>query len=93
MGTRQHRVALPKRDEVLAVPVTLVPGFRVVGAPETLFEGPYRANANRTLLDLDRDAERLLMVKEPLEAVLNRQIHLVLNWFEELKQRVPPGAR
>ena len=36
------------------------------------------------------DGQRFLMIKESEEQTAT-QINVVLNWFEELKQRVPTG--
>jgi len=40
------------------------------------------------------DGQRFLMLK-PIEqeAAAPTQINVVLNWFEELKQRVPPARK
>jgi hypothetical protein len=43
--------------------------------------------------DISPDGKRFLMMKEPEAAASAsgspRKINVVLNWFEELKQRVP----
>ncbi len=58
------------------------------GVPETLFpdvyDGPYRSNNS---YDTTPDG-RLLMVKTPPE-LAPRQVHVILNWFQELRERVP----
>jgi hypothetical protein len=43
--------------------------------------------------DISPDGQRFLMVKpvEPQQAAT--QINVVLNWFEELKQKVPTGKK
>jgi hypothetical protein len=45
--------------------------------------------------DVSLDGRRLLIVQEAEEESAPRQIHVVLNWFEELKRRVPssPASR
>ena len=63
-----------------------------VEAREELFATlPYR---NRGVLvaeyDVHPDGERFIMIKRGIEAS-RPQINVVLNWFEELKQRVPTG--
>jgi len=41
-----------------------------------------------------RDGQRFLMLKSSeREAAAPTQINVVLNWFEELKRRVPPGTK
>jgi hypothetical protein len=39
--------------------------------------------------DVSPDGQRFLMVKETDQAPSLTQINVVLNWFEELKRRVP----
>ncbi len=38
--------------------------------------------------DVHPDGDRFLMVTEPQEQISER-IHIVVNWFQELKERVP----
>ena len=37
--------------------------------------------------DVTSDGQRLLMIRKDVKSAI-RQIHVVLNWFEELKERV-----
>ena len=77
-------------DKMMAVPITTQPAFRA-GTPRMLFEEPnYIGGGTRADYDVSPDGQRFLMLKatEQQEAALN-QIHVVLNWFEELKRRVP----
>jgi serine/threonine-protein kinase len=63
------------------------------GRPRMLFEGPYLPTAaNSAYYDVSPDGQRFLMLK-PVEtpASAPTQINVVLNWFEELKKRVPAG--
>ncbi len=55
--------------------------------PVTLFEGSYEATQFHPGYSVATDG-RFLMVKNPPES-LPRQIHVILNWFEELRRRVP----
>jgi serine/threonine protein kinase/Tol biopolymer transport system component len=77
------------RNQVVAVPVkTSAP--LVFGKPSVLFEGRYLgADDYSANYDVDR-AGRFLMVKLSEEELAPRPVHVVLNWFEELKRRVPP---
>jgi hypothetical protein len=44
--------------------------------------------------DVSRDGQRFLMLKPSEQAqAAPTQINVVLNWFEELKRRVPAGAK
>ena len=74
-----------------------VPGS--ASRPRTLFEGPYffsdRLGAVGTLrtYDVTADGQRFLMMKDFTPSaggvVPQGQITVVLNWSEELRQRVP----
>ena len=75
---------------MMAVDITTAPTFKA-GTPRLLFEGRYQrgAGGNRPFYDVTPDGQRLVMVKaQETEA---GQIHVVLNWFEELKRLVPTG--
>jgi hypothetical protein len=61
-----------------------------------LFEGQYFANEwpqVSTVYDVSTDGQRFLMVKAAEQASSATQINVVLNWFEELKQKVPTGKK
>jgi hypothetical protein len=65
--------------------------------PETLFQGAYSgvAGSRAGNWDINPDGKRFLLLKPPEsagEAPVEegpRKINIVLNWFEELKERVP----
>jgi serine/threonine protein kinase len=84
-------------DAVMAVSVKTEPSFDIVGTPQVLFRGMYVSAApdNGTPWDISPDGKRFLMIKPPAStgaapaAAGPRRINIVLNWFEELKQRVP----
>ena len=75
---------------MMAVDITTQPVFRA-GTPRKLFEGPnYPTNTARADYDISPDGERFLMLKEEQQQQgALTQIHVVLNWFEELRRRVP----
>src|SRR5216683_1528619 len=81
-------------DKMMAVEITTQPGFSA-GTPRMLFEGRYEA-APVPLhnFDVSHDGQRFLMLK-PVEQehAAPTQINVVLNWFEELKRRVPTSAK
>ncbi len=56
------------------------------GTPSVLFEGRYVSGTNMRGYDLAVDG-RFIMVRTPDES-LPRQINVVLNWFEELKEKM-----
>jgi eukaryotic-like serine/threonine-protein kinase len=80
-------------NKLMAVDITTQPGFSA-GKPRVLFEGAYvlspRSGAN---YDVAPDGQRFLMVKATEQAQAPTQINVVLNWFEELKRRVPAGTK
>jgi eukaryotic-like serine/threonine-protein kinase len=81
-------------DKMLAVEIATQPGFSA-GRPRILFEGKYQpAPATFPNYDVSADGQRFLMLKlvEQAEAAPT-QINVVLNWFEELKRRVPTKQR
>ena len=64
-------------------------------APTKLFEGHYGADAfhsGRTY-DVSPDGRRFLMIKDGAQSAIRTRrpasMVVVLNWLEELKQRVP----
>jgi Tol biopolymer transport system component len=62
--------------------------------PKMLFEGRYMPTlATITNYDVTPDGQRFLMIKASEEKTSATQINVVLNWFEELKQKVPTGKK
>jgi eukaryotic-like serine/threonine-protein kinase len=59
--------------------------------PKLVFEGPY-ANVGDISYDVTPDGQRFLVL-EPVESEVAPVTHLnvVLNWFEEVKQKTGPG--
>jgi len=81
-------------DEVMAVAVETEPAFKA-GKPQTLFSGTY-AYFNPIQChpwDISHDGKYFLMMKELQSSAsagdTQPKINIVLNWFEELKERVP----
>jgi serine/threonine-protein kinase len=78
-----------KGDSVMAVSLDLETGR--IGQPVALFAGPYQDNPGWTRprsYDVSGDGERFLLTKVSGDRPRPR-IAVVLNWFEELKERVP----
>jgi Tol biopolymer transport system component len=82
-------------DTVMVVPFKIEPTFSPE-TPRVLFRGTYvsfRAvlmQVDFTPWDISPDGKRFLMMKEAGSAEGGPQrINIVMNWFEELKQRVP----
>jgi Tol biopolymer transport system component/predicted Ser/Thr protein kinase len=81
-------------DKMMAVDIATQPGF-AAGTPRMLFEGRYEvAPVPSANYDVSSDGQRFLMIKPSEQAQAARtQINVVLNWFEELKRRVPAGTK
>ena len=59
-----------------------------------LFEGRYEPTPlTFPNYDVSPDGQRFLMLKSNEQAVAPTQINVVLNWFEELKRRVPTATK
>ncbi len=74
-------------DRMMAVAVETGPVFSA-GTPRLLFEGQYFSQTLAANYDVSPDGQRFVMISED-ELEAPTQINVVLNWFEELKQRVP----
>jgi eukaryotic-like serine/threonine-protein kinase len=77
-------------DKMMAVDIATQPGF-AAGKPRLLFERHYQPTpVTFPDYDVSPDGQRFLMLK-PSESTVAAptQINVVLNWFEELKRRVP----
>jgi Tol biopolymer transport system component/tRNA A-37 threonylcarbamoyl transferase component Bud32 len=81
-------------DKMMAVDIATQPGF-AAGTPRMLFEGPYEpAPFPLANYDVSHDGQRFLMLKPTEQAqAAPTQINVVLNWFEELKRKVPTGTK
>jgi serine/threonine-protein kinase len=82
-------------NKMMAVEVTTQPTFSA-GKPKVLFVGQYlavQAGLTGTAYDVSPDGQRFLMVKETEPSTSVTQINVVLNWTEELKQKVPAGKK
>jgi serine/threonine-protein kinase len=78
-------------NKMMAVETTTQSGFSA-GKPRMLFEGQYLTSVfpqPGVAYDVSPDGQRFLMVKETETGRSTAQIIVVLNWLEELKQRVP----
>jgi eukaryotic-like serine/threonine-protein kinase len=76
-------------DATMVIPVETEPTFKS-GKPAVLFRGTYIDLPGNDVIfwDISPDGKRFLMLKGPA-AEVPRKINVVLNWTEELKQRVP----
>ena len=86
-----------QREKMMVVDIQTQPSFSA-GKPRQLFEGPYASNVAAGPFSADYsiapDGQRFLMLKPVQSAeAAPTQINVVLNWFEELKQKVPVGKK
>jgi eukaryotic-like serine/threonine-protein kinase len=83
-------------DKMMAVEIARQPSLSA-GRPKVLFAGQYQPSPNpvpNANYDVSPDGQRFLMLKPSAqEQVAPTQINVVLNWFEELKQKVPTGKK
>jgi len=76
-----------------AVPIRTAPTLEV-GAPRLLFElpfGPTGGGVGPPPWDVTPDGQRFIFVKPGDDELAPLRIHIVENWFEDLKRRVLPG--
>jgi eukaryotic-like serine/threonine-protein kinase len=81
-------------NKMMAADVATQPSF-AAGKPRVLFEGQYMPSQGTSPnYDVSPDGQRFLMLKPVEQAqAAPTQINVVLNWFEELKQKVPTGKK
>jgi serine/threonine protein kinase/Tol biopolymer transport system component len=81
-------------DKLMAVDIATQSGF-TFGKPRMLFAGQYQTTpVTFPNYDVSPDGKRFLMLKPTEQAqAAHTQINVVLNWFEELKQKVPTGKK
>ena len=81
-------------DNFMVVSVDYEPDLRL-GIPEKLFDWRHQGDLEGvTGYDISADGTRFVMVRPAIDATTARQprqINVILNWFEELKERVPTG--
>ena len=76
---------------MMVVDVSTAPTL-TVGVPRMLFQGDFLSGSSpRANYDVTRDGQRFVMVAPilPDSTPPRPRIEVVLNWFEELRNRVP----
>lgn len=68
--------------KMMVVDIQTEPTFKA-GTPRVLFEGQFGPG------DITPDGQRFLMVQSVVPEQPPTKIHLILNWFEKLKEKVP----
>ena len=79
-----------QNDKMMVVDVETMPTLRA-GRPRVLFEGQFY-DFGINCYDVTPDGSRFLMIKEDPAELGPAHVNVVLNWFEEVKRRVP-GAK
>jgi Tol biopolymer transport system component/DNA-binding winged helix-turn-helix (wHTH) protein len=82
-------------DRMMAAEIATQPHFSA-GKPKMLFSGQFQPSPNpvpNANYDVSRDGQRFLLLKAGGLDKAPTQINVVLNWFEELKQKVPTGKK
>ena len=86
-----------RASTLMAMRITTDPSFRPLGDPQPLFElqtipGSWTGSGRRASISPFPDGQRFLVdVTNPDTKARADEIWVILNWFEELKQRVPTG--
>ena len=75
------------RSKWMVVSISTEPEFNA-GTPQVVFEGPY-VNVSGLSYDVAPDNQRFLVLQLQYDDSQIREIHVVTNWFEELKRLVP----
>ncbi|MHC4750819.1 MAG: protein kinase domain-containing protein [Planctomycetota bacterium] len=74
-------------DKWMVVSISTEPEF-AAGMPQVLFEGPYN-NVPGISYDVAPDGRRFLVLQPVYDDSQVGELHVVTNWFEELKRLVP----
>lgn len=77
--------ALAQKTRVMAVAIETKPAFKA-GQPRMLFEGPYFESGHD--IAVTPDGKGFVLIRETDTQTGPRELEVVLNWPEELKQRV-----
>ena len=75
------------RDKWMVVSISTQPEF-AAGTLQVVFEGPY-LDVSGLSYDVAPDGQRFLVLQPEYDDSQVRELHVVTNWFEELKRLVP----
>jgi eukaryotic-like serine/threonine-protein kinase len=79
-------------DRMMEVAVEMHPDVSI-GRPRLVFEGAYQDVGAVLDYDVAPDSERFLMLKASETNASYMHLHVVLNWFDELRRRAPGASR
>ena len=88
------RLFYRNKNAVMVVPVKTEPDLKI-DSPKVLFQKPYSYDLGSVgnTWDIHPDGDRFLMMKRVEDDKAStkslRKINIILNWFEELKEKVP----
>jgi hypothetical protein len=86
-----HELFYRHGNDMMSVAVSTARGSLIAGRPVPLFTGQFALDNSTTQTmanyDISRDGKRFLMLKSTSQTTA--PVSVVLNWTEELKQRVP----
>jgi Tol biopolymer transport system component len=75
------------RDKWMVVSISTEPEFKS-GKPQVVFEGPY-INVGGLSYDVALNGQRFVVLKPEFDDSQVRELHIVTNWFDELRQLAP----
>lgn len=76
-------------DQLMSASFEAGPPARI-GKPRPLFRHPLIGDfGGKPMFDVSADGQRFLMINESVEPQPEPRLNLVLNWFDELRRRVP----
>jgi len=73
---------------MMVVEINTLPAFNAT-RPRVLFAGTFAQSPGRYNHDVSPDGQRFVMLNAGEDERTATQINVLLNWLEELKQRVP----
>jgi serine/threonine-protein kinase len=77
-------------NRMMVVEIETSPRF-TVSQPQVLFDGDFHVSRTGRSYDVSLDGKRFLMIQHTRAADATPTFRVALNWFEELRRRVPTG--
>ena len=77
---------------IMAVAIVDTGGSKSAGAPRRVFSEPYNGNVAISGFDVTADGSRAILVRDEF-AVTLKQINIIMNWQEELRQHTRSAAK
>jgi Tol biopolymer transport system component len=78
-------------DKWMVVSISTEPEF-TAGTPQVLFEGPFN-NVPGISYDVTPDGQRFLVLQPEYDDSQVTELHVVTNWFEELKSKIESSGK